>query len=964
MRENQLNDFLSNVDKDHMENLIYTLTWISLSLFCLYVAVQCLSFRKSQRYSDALHELGQKILTLEKSEVVLSDFARGFILEFGFKECSVVEVLEDQSDINYLFHFTVDQDLTFEKKVLPEGDKEKKDRYYACWRARKTLLVDKRHLFLPIVINGRVHKILRFVSHEAKRFDAKFLEDCSYLGWMIGVIKNQLNMHEILVESSYVLEQQHYALNSSAIVAFTDAKGRITNVNEKFTEIAGFTREELIGRDHRVINSGHHPQEFFSNLWKTISSGQIWRGEVKNKRKDGSYYWVDSTIVPLRDKNGQIKQYVAIRYDITHRKEVEFSLTQALQESAFYKTAIDQSAIVAMTDKNGVINYVNDFFCKISGYSREELIGRDHRILNSGKMPEGFFNQMWKEIKSGKVWRGEVCNKAKDGKFYWVDTVIIPFLDVNGEPEKYIAIRSDITLRKESENELLVAKEEAVKAARVKAEFLANMSHEIRTPMNGIIGITDLLIEDEKNEKLLGKLNLIRNCGDSLLSIVDDVLDFSKIEAGKVELENKPFDLHAAVKDVCSLFEAKAEEKDVQIDFSSHSSGEDWVTGDLTKFKQVLSNLVSNSIKFTQSGFVKVSYYPHHSNLGPCDYHFCIEDTGVGISEEVMPKLFTSFTQADPSTTRNFGGTGLGLSICKGICEMMGGRIWGESELGKGSKFSFILPFVKIESTSLPSAQIREKRSIQKVLSKSFPLRILIAEDNYVNQVVISGLLEKMGYQAEIARDGAEVIEKVKEKTFDLIFMDCHMPRVDGFSATKVIKEQLHSSPYIVALTASSFEEDKKRCLEAGMDDFLSKPVSPQAVGNILKKVPQNSSMRLQKKNFKVELNLKDMMSVHRDLVMVDHILSYFAESVEQVFEQLSSCAKMRDNKSCKIEAHTLKGMMSALHCFEGMKLCEKMEKIDDISEMESREILEKISILILELNEQISARLNKLKAS
>jgi PAS domain S-box-containing protein len=258
------------------------------------------------------------------------------------------------------------------------------------------------------------------------------------------------NLSKSLKETS----DYKYALDESAIVAITDQKGIIKHVNQKFCKISKYSAEELLGRDHRIVNSGYHPKEFIRNLWVTIANGNIWKGELKNKAKDGSYYWVDTTIIPFLNENGKPYQYVAIRADITERKAVEENLRNSLKETSDYKYALDESSIVAITDQKGIIKHVNENFCKISKYSAAELIGQDHRIINSGYHPKEFIRNLWVTIANGKIWKGELMNKAKDGTYYWVDTTIIPFLNENGKPYQYVAIRADITERKAVEENL------------------------------------------------------------------------------------------------------------------------------------------------------------------------------------------------------------------------------------------------------------------------------------------------------------------------------------------------------------------------------------------------------------------------------------------------------------------------------------------------------------------------------
>ncbi|MBG9547988.1 PAS domain S-box protein [Cytobacillus firmus] len=258
-------------------------------------------------------------------------------------------------------------------------------------------------------------------------------------------------------QQSYPLKELvdlQFALDESTIVAFTDRKGKITYVNEKFCEVSKYSAEELIGKDHRIINSSYHSKDFMESLWTTISSGEVWRGEIKNKAKDGTYYWVDTTIVPFIDEKGKPYKYLAIRKEITEYKRVVEELKNSVNELIDLKFALDSSSIVAITDQKGTITYVNDQFCSISKYSREELLGKDHRIINSGYHSKDFFRDLWRTISSGRVWKGEIKNRAKDGTYYWVDTTIVPFLTENGKPYQHLAIRHEVTQRKNAEEEL------------------------------------------------------------------------------------------------------------------------------------------------------------------------------------------------------------------------------------------------------------------------------------------------------------------------------------------------------------------------------------------------------------------------------------------------------------------------------------------------------------------------------
>jgi PAS domain S-box-containing protein len=271
---------------------------------------------------------------------------------------------------------------------------------------------------------------------------------------LTGLIGTSALISKKLAHSDTNLKDITSALDASSIVAITDEKGIITFVNQRFIEISGYEEHELLGKNHNILNSGYHPSSFFKNLWKSIGSGEIWKGEIRNRAKDGTYYWVDTTIVPFLNEKGKPYQYVSIRSDITNRKLAEENVIQTLKDIKDIKFALDQSSIVAITDQKGTITYVNDKFCEISKYTDEELVGQDHSILNSKHHPKEFFKELWKTIRSGKVWHGEICNRAKDGSLYWVDTTIVPFLNDKGTPYQYIAIRTDITTRNKTKEQL------------------------------------------------------------------------------------------------------------------------------------------------------------------------------------------------------------------------------------------------------------------------------------------------------------------------------------------------------------------------------------------------------------------------------------------------------------------------------------------------------------------------------
>jgi PAS domain S-box-containing protein len=479
-----------------------------------------------------------------------------------------------------------------------------------------------------------------------------------------------------------------YALEESFIVAMTDQKGIINYANDNFCKISKYSREELIGQDHRIINSGYHSKEFIRNLWVTIAHGKIWRGELKNKAKDGTFYWVDTTIVPFLDSKGKPYQYVASRADITARKETEEHLEKSLKEISDYKYALDESSIVAITDQKGIIKYVNSNFCKISKYSADELIGQDHRIINSEYHSKEFIRNLWVTIANGKIWRGELKNKAKDGSFYWVDTTIVPFLDDLGKPYQYVAIRADITGRKlaESENRKLNEElEERVKQRTEEMEaFSYSISHDLRAPLRAVNGYAKMLEEDynqlfdDEGRRLLA---VVQENAKKMGLLIDDLLAFSRL--GKKEIVK-------SVVNMTELAKNALDELKTSLDVKAEVFIDELHPGfaDSTLMQQVWMNLLSNAIKYSFNAISPITMV--NSEKVNNEVIYSVADNGVGFDMKYAHKLFGVFQRLHDQ--EDFEGTGVGLALVHKIITKHGGKIWANAKVGKGATFFFSLP--------------------------------------------------------------------------------------------------------------------------------------------------------------------------------------------------------------------------------------------------------------------------------
>ncbi len=487
------------------------------------------------------------------------------------------------------------------------------------------------------------------------------------------------------------------ALDEHAIVAITDHQGKITYVNDKFCAISKYPREELLGQDHRIINSGYHPKQFIRSIWQTIGKGQVWQGEIKNKAKDGSFYWVDTTIVPYLGDDGKPVQYIAIRADITARKIADEETNRVVRELNDVKAAIDEHAIVAITDPRGKITYVNDKFCAISKYSREELLGQDHRIINSGYHPKQFIANIWQTIGSGRVWKGEIKNKAKDGSYYWVDTTIVPYLNEAGKPSQYIAIRADITERKLAEEALQKAQAELKEHASTLEQTVENrtaalretigeleafsysISHDMRAPLRAMQSFSKILAEDCAEElPPIGKEHIrrISSAAERLDGLIQDVLTYSRI--ARIDLPLKPLDLGALLQDILETYPT-LQPPAARIELVGQFPKVNVIPAVLT---QCVSNLLGNAVKFVAPGVV-----PHvkvwAENREPNRVRIFFKDNGLGIEKDAHELIFGIFQRV----SKNYEGSGIGLSIVKKGAERMGGSVGLSSELGQGSTF-------------------------------------------------------------------------------------------------------------------------------------------------------------------------------------------------------------------------------------------------------------------------------------
>ncbi len=511
-------------------------------------------------------------------------------------------------------------------------------------------------------------------------------------GGKTAVIGTGYDLTRLRRAEEQVLTLSRAIEQSASSVVITDAHGSIEYVNPAFSRVTGYTAEEALGQNPRILKSGQHSVEFYEKMWEALRRGNTWHGELVNKKKDGTLYWEDAVISPVLDEKGEVRHYVAVKTDITQRKESEAMLRK------MYAAAEQSASGIVITDAQGIIEYVNPAFSQMTGYSAEEALGKPSNLLKSGQHDSAFYEEMWRTIEQEeRVWRGEILNRRKDGSLYWEFQTISPVRDAEGRITHYLAIKEDITQRKELEEALQRSRDEALQASRLKTQLLANVSHDMRTPLGAIVGYTEMLqtgIYGEMSEEQQKAIQSIGKSSRQLLDFVNDLLNQAQIESGKIVLKPSPF-APSHLLDLVGADIALAEGQGLNIITEVDPALPEKVVGDRYWIGQILRNLLSNAIKFTEEGSIRITLKRH----GADHWTIQVSDTGQGIPAEAQGYIFDAFRQVDGSPSRKeHTGSGLGLSIVKHLTELMQGEVQLHSEVGKGTTFTVILPLeLKIE---------------------------------------------------------------------------------------------------------------------------------------------------------------------------------------------------------------------------------------------------------------------------
>lgn len=619
---------------------------------------------------------------------------------------------------------------------------------------------------------------------------------------------------------------EHVYKSAPIGIALVTIEGNWISVNPAACKMFGFTEEELMAQpatDYIYSDCIHNKDKLFQSLDETSSTIAV---EKQFVHRDGHRIWASMHVSLVRDEKDQTPLFfISQIVDITNSKVAE----QKLQESIERYTSLkkyNHDAIISFNLEGGIING-NQMAEQLTGFKIPELIGTKisnligERNLARILSPTADFVAVEKAIN---------VIHHKDGHTVEVLATLAPIV-IHDKNVGFYIIAKDMTEQKR----LIIEKEAAEKTNNAKSEFLAMMSHEIRTPMNGVIGMTDLILETELDEEQREYVQIIKKSGTTLLNIINDILDFSKIESGRTELVEETFNLRTALSETLNLILPNALEKNIEITTSVASNVPNQVYGDVTKLRQILMNLLSNAIKFTPNGAVSISVQCVENEGNSALIQFSVTDTGIGVPSEKVAQLFEPFYQVDHYMTRQVEGTGLGLAICKKLVQLMGGDIWYEKNQNQpGSVFTFTVDF----SFKSNAGNNQENGTVHENHSSGNDLKILIAEDNEVNQLVLKKMIEKLGYNSTTVQNGLEAVEAFERYSYDIVFMDIQMPFMDGTEAARLIKESTTSEkqPYIVAVTAHAIKGDREKYLGMGMDEYVSKPVSMNVISAIIDK--------------------------------------------------------------------------------------------------------------------------------
>ncbi|MBK6999772.1 MAG: PAS domain S-box protein [Rhodoferax sp.] len=735
--------------------------------------------------------------------------------------------------------------------------------------------------------------------------------------------ERQLQAQEKLEEKEEFLRDVTQNLGEGLYVR--DRYGRITLVNQQACRMLGFTETEIVGKNTHSLFHHHYPdgREYPPSECRidiAAMSGKHHLLEDHFWRKDGSLMPVSLNVSPLLRKEQWAGSVLSFQ-DITQSKRAQ---EEILSSKELYRTLVENIDLgIALVDKNFQPVMLNQAMQRFD-YCHSD--GKGFECAHTGGAGGELCVDcpLSRSLHSGQPESLQVQRQKSNGQRFWTKHRSLPYRNPQGEIVGAVVVVEDITQEKNNELELIMAKNEASDLARIKSTFLANMSHEIRTPMNGIMGMTELVLETALSQEQRENLELVYSSAQSLLSIINDVLDISKVDAGKLELESVVFDVRKNLEQTLRTLSLRATEKGLKLSFHFDEAVPTHLTGDPVRLRQIIVNLVSNAIKFTDTGEIAIRVMPEAVGSNDAVLLFTVADTGIGIPQIKQASIFEAFVQADSATNRRFGGTGLGLSICSSLVQLMQGRIWVDSEVGKGSTFSFTAKFSRAVSDvrhteaitaviTAPNDGVRHRKSLD----------ILLAEDNPVNYQFALQVLQKAGHQVQLAHNGADAVQMALSHAFDVVLMDIQMPVMDGFVATRELRSKGLQTP-IIALTAHAIKGFREQCLAAGMNDYISKPIQGaellRKLDAIMPAAPDTE---------------QPVLNVAQALALVDgdqDVLRTMAFMVEQQIEEdrprLIACVTHQDAQAVAESAHRIKGSLVMVGAQAAYNACVEIERM------------------------------------
>ncbi|CAK8721922.1 MAG: PAS domain S-box-containing protein [Candidatus Electronema aureum] len=776
------------------------------------------------------NEAEQRIVDKEKYEAIinrnpqgfwLNDFTTGIILEVNQSLCQLLGLEAEDIVGHYPDEFII-------------RSEEENTNTYTESRYQGDISCEGKLRLRSQVANVLINSSCILVPGYADRICFSFFAD----------ISERKKEQEQLFLFSQAVEQ------STSAIVITDQYACIAYVNSAFTELTGWSRDEIHGTDPALLTAGERDTALSQEIWQKITNGGTWKGFLLGRKKDGSTYWEGQTVCPLYDDKGRITYYLAIKNDITQRLELErkFKAQLAKLELMVEHAAIGIAHVVehqfAWASRAAVEMFGYTDWEDIASLPLAVIFENEEAHQNTLRLSQELFAQ-------DQIFHADQQMRRRDGSLFWC-SLTGKIIDPLAPEQGAVWLTKDISRQKEEERQLQLAKERAEQANQAKNDFLANISHEIRTPMNAILGMSDLALKSNLNEEQQKYITTVNEAAASLMGLLNDILDFSKIESPSFQLEPAPFKLERTVNDAVQTFKYPAEKKGLCLRWVIEPDVPAFVEGDALRLQQILVKLLNNSIKFSEQGRVVVRVAVQERDAENIVLMFQVSDKGIGIAKDKQETIFDLFVQVDTSLRRENSGTGLGLTICRKLCELMGGTISVESELGQGSVFTFTARLKNISGETAAE--------MEDVVNRIGTLRVLVVDDNKANRFLATTMLQRDRHQIVEANDGVEALNMLLHHQFDLVLMDVQMPIMDGLAATKIIRaceqescclsglempeefcEELHrrlkgSHLLIVALTANNVKEDKHLCLAAGMDAYNLKPL---AINDIYRTVQQ-----------------------------------------------------------------------------------------------------------------------------